>query len=110
MCGNRKCITAEDNTLKMLSIDLLQHQILCLVSVIIITSGLDNFPRFPFISDTKEGGGGRGCGCSGGRQQQQIFQRVEISSKTFDLHCLLLWLLKEGNEVSGSCALETRSA
>lgn len=44
----------------MLSIDLFQHWILCLVSVIIITSGLDNFPVFPFISDTKEGGGGGG--------------------------------------------------
>lgn len=46
----------------MLSIGLFQHQILCLVFIIIITSGLDNFPGFPFISDTKWGLVGCVCG------------------------------------------------
>lgn len=78
----------------MVSIDLFQHQILCLVSIIIITSGLENFPGFPFISDTKERRRGsretivaNSPGSGGG-----------ISPKTFDLHCLFLWLLKAGSK------------
>lgn len=59
MGWNRKCTTPKDNTLKMISIEPFQHQILCLVSIIIITSGLDNFLGFPFISDTQGKGEGR---------------------------------------------------
>lgn len=46
----------------MLSVHLFQHWILCLVSIIITTSGLGNFPVFPFISDIKERRGGEGRG------------------------------------------------
>lgn len=93
MGWNRKHITPKDNTLKMISIEPFQHQILCLVSIIIITSGLDNFLGFPFISDTKEMGEGK----------QTIAINIPeggVSSETFDLHCFFLWLLKTGNKLS----------